>query len=772
MKIAKLVVLGASIGLSPLCHAQAEPGPNPLAGIESAVGGFFSSITGAIAGALDPKASELREHIGRGDFVAAEAFYRGNADYFADPRYEPLLREIAQGINDRRRPDLESALAQIRALPRPVAAEGQEAAKESVARAEGLIWNLKQTPLVVDRFRSPLLDELEAAAADLRSRLAYEPALAAIRALARPVTPELWGAARQAIGQANAALAAPSSGADAALLELRGLRDLHVKELVEGAGSAFRQYDHARPELFFDAYPVAIAADARPGLIKAQAAAWQAALARSSTEQQERLAAAYAPYLDEAERENFGRAYAQAVIRARGLGEPLGLGNLLTVIRQVEKAGLPAADLQARIHVWIVKGQPGAQAAQLALPAHQAVREIAPEALEAWAASVARDKRPDIHLLVDPYRAHVRNGLADVAGQPRQFVAGERDEPNPAWDSAQRELEAAHDQLRDVEQQERMAQEQMRQLQQQSLGNRSRLGAGLGAGMVAWGANAARERVREAEQAARTTPRMVRKEVIESYSAPVARLELFRTHAVAVYAVEAASGGFGKFELRNSARDTADLIVGLHPADREQSSVQGANASAQGRLVGAAKQPLTVTQEALWAAILERQPAADQPLRVLAKTVLSDRRQWAEEAARDMAAFRQQSAQADARLKSALSQNHAMFRRAASTRYAAVEPEPYARERTAGQNLLDAMRDLNDALIDMAEQQRSGAGTGAFSAATPVPGGPCPDPTQTRLATGQCYGDGRKVEYQPYRQGSGGAQPAYSGPGRVVRGQK
>lgn len=46
----------------------------------------------------------------------------------------------------------------------------------------------------------------------------------------------------------------------------------------------------------------------------------------------------------------------------------------------------------------------------------------------------------------------------------------------------------------------------------------------------------------------------------------------------------------------------------------------------------------------------------------------------------------------------------------------------------------------------------AGYGSGASSSGSgnpygvPVPSGPCPDPTQTRLATGQCYGDGKKLD--------------------------
>ncbi len=39
----------------------------------------------------------------------------------------------------------------------------------------------------------------------------------------------------------------------------------------------------------------------------------------------------------------------------------------------------------------------------------------------------------------------------------------------------------------------------------------------------------------------------------------------------------------------------------------------------------------------------------------------------------------------------------------------------------------------------------SGAGSGnAYG--VPAPSGPCPDPTQTRLATGHCYGDGKRLD--------------------------
>lgn len=59
----------------------------------------------------------------------------------------------------------------------------------------------------------------------------------------------------------------------------------------------------------------------------------------------------------------------------------------------------------------------------------------------------------------------------------------------------------------------------------------------------------------------------------------------------------------------------------------------------------------------------------------------------------------------------------------------------------------------------MEENQRSQRSAAASTYGQPVPSGPCPDPTQVRLATGQCYGDGRKLDGQA--PASHEPQPSY-----------
>ena len=81
------------------------------------------------------------------------------------------------------------------------------------------------------------------------------------------------------------------------------------------------------------------------------------------------------------------------------------------------------------------------------------------------------------------------------------------------------------------------------------------------------------------------------------------------------------------------------------------------------------------------------------------------------------------------------------------------------------------MRDAEDRRW-MEQNQRAQRSSQASTYGQPVPSGPCPDATQVRLATGVCYGDGRKLDSSIPPSAREPTQPRYQGGGSNRPGQK
>jgi hypothetical protein len=409
------------------------------------------------------------------------------------------------------------------------------------------------------------------------------------------------------------------------------------ERLMEGAVRAFVAYDHLSATPFFEAFPVPVADRMKSALAVRAAAVWTTAVLRGSEAQARALVRTYVPHIKSPEaRLLIGGAYAGVVARERNWHGPRSLQQIVQLIQTMDDAGLDPAPAARGVKIGLVRGlNPQVDAlpwklTDTALSAI-AVEPVPHTALSAWAREVAAVKPNQVYVLIDLARLSVSWRAGDISERRAERQVGQREEPNPDWDSARSEVNAARKELIEVEELDRQAQAQAQQLAAQSRGSSAHaMSAVFASAASAAALSSARGRVARAELSFTNTPRTVTKPVKQNYQTALARFEVVQTRDVGVYIVDGSRGVFGKVELRDTARVQENVEFGVDPRDASFSTVTARNTAARAQLKRFAEKEMAVDPTGIWRRLLAAPPPAlTRPVGELTRALKDDHMQWA-----------------------------------------------------------------------------------------------------------------------------------------------
>ncbi len=596
-------LIGVAIGLflvahSPASKAQETGAGDPVKDIGNAVKGLFDFVGRTVGSILDKKGGELKSLIDAKKFEDAAAFYVANeTDLQKSESSKVLLPRLAAGLGAQLGVDVASIIAKLDAV-REV---------PPTAAWSGLRYELNSAESVL---------------AKVEAQAFYQR---------QPTLKPAWAA------------------------ELAASRSRVEALLVANLAKAFASYDHLNQPLFLDAYPAALNARLRSGIAVKASGIWLSAMLRGTEAQAKGLVNAYAPLIATPDaRMLVSIAYADAVARARGWRLPRSLQQTLQLAQVLKDAGLDPSPATRALKIALVRGLNPAiegidwKTDSIGVP----VQQISHGELANWSKEVAAVKPSQVYILLDMSRFTLHSGVRSVSSRSGTREVGQREEANPAVETARQELESARSDLNDVEQLDQQNQAQAQSLARQSGGSGfAALGAIAGSALSSVGLQSARDRVSRAEQAYQTTPRTIRKAVMQDYKVAVASVEVLKVQEVGVYVVDGASGRFGKLALSESARVESDLDLGVDSRDPSASIVESRNNGSRQRLLQFARSGMPLQAGEVW----KRIQAADtvtpsRPVAELQKVILEDYKRWQDASAVEQARLKSAAQQGEAQV--------------------------------------------------------------------------------------------------------------------------
>lgn len=394
--------------------------------------------------------------------------------------------------------------------------------------------------------------------------------------------------------------------------------------LTASAAELFARFDHGATPLFADQYPVALDAAALSALARDHAQAWMGAVAGAREPDARALVAAYGPAIaDPAMRRALARAYATSFIRSKGeWRQPYSALQMVSIERAARKAVPDSGYVPARIAV-VTLGDgsraPGWDPRALGYPTFEVARHALVASLQELAA-----KQGFTHVIVaDTAREAVVDRVLEVRQRSSERVTGYRDEPNPEYQEAQRELEALAPQLREQEANVAAAKNEYEQMLAQGHSTTAALMAGLVLAQQTL-LSKLQSQESQARELVSSAPRTVRKPQTAPYSYTEMRVERALLREVGIYAVDTGRKDFQRMAIATQARHENIVAFNLDPSDRTHAArAQERQAAMEAfRKVEAAP----IEMDRVLAALVEQAPSlGTEPLARIAAAVQEDR---------------------------------------------------------------------------------------------------------------------------------------------------
>lgn len=575
--------------------------------VEGAVKGIFGFLKNAVDAVLHPKLAELKTLVDAGKFEEAAAFWVANRAELARAEGGPaLVAAVGKGLGDTLERAAQPTLAAVRSL--------------AVVSGQARSLPAPEWP----RVRADL-----AAADQLLQRTRSHPFYAA-----QPAILPAW-----------------VTDTDHALAAIR-------KQLRGAVVGAFAAHDHRKAPLFFDSYPVEIDPGARALLVVRASALWLDAVLASDEARARTLVGAYAPHVREPEaRQMVAGVYASVIARERLWDGQLALPRVLALMQALDDAGLEPSLAAQTMAVAVLRGlsaagdaftwRPGDRLAAT-VPAH----DLPVDALASWAEEVSRLRPRRLYVLVDASRVATTGGIVSVNPRPARRQIGQRQLPNPAWDSARERLEDARRELATAEAGDRANQSQAQQLAAQSRGSSfAALAAVMGSAGSSMLLASARRELAEAERNLAETPRTQVQPVLQDYRSAAAEVQLVQTRHTAIYLVDGERAQFVALGWDDGARLSEGLAFGVDPRDREHDALAARTASARERIRRFIDAPGLADASDIWRRLVANSPpSAPAPLASLPRRIREDHARWADAANRAREGARAQAQQAEERV--------------------------------------------------------------------------------------------------------------------------
>lgn len=407
-----------------------------------------------------------------------------------------------------------------------------------------------------------------------RHRDAVEGAAARLAAVSWPAPADDWPAARAAMDAARATLAPYR---EVELLTRPALRTPEVRaldrrasaleaEMTAGADDAFRGFDHFGARSFFDAYPVPLD---RAAVSRRNFAAIEPTLAAASATEIERFAAHYgADDLGSGAWATLGGLYVAARLGAAG-GTP-SLEDVLGAITAARDAGFePRAVPGFEIAFVEVTSRTLLKDGQIEFPAEIEVDlpvTVSTTELDG-AFDAASAGGADYAVVFDVALAKARRRVKEIEQVPSTVVVGIDKELNPEWEIAQMEVAQAQAEYSGAQ-------------FKSSLGSMNPYSS-PGAGLITGFSNAikvimTKDKLDEAMQKLRETPRYIEKPVYKAYSVDHAKMTARKAMTVHYHVIDRRNRTHFKSTFDVEEREDFVVAYGIHARDPNREALASA----------------------------------------------------------------------------------------------------------------------------------------------------------------------------------------------------